>query len=517
MDIKINRAQLRNKIHGCFIGKNIGGTMGAPFEGKRELLDIPGYTTPKGEPLPNDDLDLQLVWLKAMEQNGPHAISANIIGEYWLTHICPHWNEYGIGKANMGKGILPPLSGELYNDDWRHSNGAWIRSEVWACLAPGFPNISIKYAIMDACIDHGISEGTIGEIFTAALESIAFVENNVRTIIEKALEYIPESSRVARCVRLVMQEYDKKTPYKVTRDLVMEEVADLGWFQAPGNIAFTVIGLLYGEGDMEKSLIYAINCGDDTDCTAATCGAILGIVNGADGVPEDLKGYIGDRIVTGCINICYSHTIPSTCKELTERIMRMLPSVLYAHGVYAEYVDAAWADVKCVDAALIDAAAGVTADALNADKTCAESNDTVFIEYCKETAFKVLAGYSLDYLSRSPRSFEISGGHFLKAVVEYEKDPVIAPGETFPIRITFHHLYEQTLLANVDVTLPEGFTANYRKSVFINYNNQKPRFGTVYEMTVTAGEVLEAKNDITIKVTHPVNAQPLYIPITVLG
>lgn len=503
MDIKINRAALRNKIHGCFIGKNIGGTMGAPFEGRRELLDIPGYTTPKGEPLPNDDLDLQLVWLKALEQNGPHAFSANILGEYWLTHISPHWNEYGIGKGNMGKGIIPPLSGELFNDDWRHSNGAWIRSEVWACLAPGFPNVAIKYAIMDACVDHGISEGTIGEIFTAALESIAFVENDVRTIIEKALEFIPESSRVAKCVRLVMAEYDKKTPYKETRNLVMEELSDLGWFQAPGNIAFTVIGLLYGEGDMEKSLIYAINCGDDTDCTAATCGAILGIVKGADGVPEDLKGYIGDRIVTGCINICYSHTIPTTCTELSDRIMRMLPSVLYAHGVYAEYSD--------VEDGCTSHAEKENCCAENAAACC------VFTQYCKDAAYKVLDGYSLDYLSRSPRSFEISNGHFVKAVVEYEKDPVVAPGETFPIRITFHHLCEQTLLADVDVILPEGFSANYRKSVFINYNNQKPRFGTPYELTVTAGEILNARNDIIIKVTYPINAQPLFIPVTLLG
>ena len=178
MEIKLNKEQLIDKIHGCWIGKNIGGTMGAPYEGLRKTLDITGFATKKGEPLPNDDLDLQLVWLKALEEVGPHAMSANVLSEYWLTQVAPHWNEYGICKANMQKGIMAPLSGELYNDDWRHSNGAWIRSEVWACLAPGFPNVAIKYAIMDSVIDHGISEGTIAEIFTAALESIAFVETD---------------------------------------------------------------------------------------------------------------------------------------------------------------------------------------------------------------------------------------------------------------------------------------------------------------------------------------------------
>ena len=68
--MNFNYAELRDKIHGCWIGKNIGGTMGGPFESKREILNIYGFTTPKGEPLPNDDLDLQLVWLRALEENG---------------------------------------------------------------------------------------------------------------------------------------------------------------------------------------------------------------------------------------------------------------------------------------------------------------------------------------------------------------------------------------------------------------------------------------------------------------
>ena len=70
--------------------------MGTPFEGNPELLDIKGYTTPKGEPLPNDDLDLQLVWLHAVERIGARAVTANTLGEFWLSLLPPHWNEYGI-------------------------------------------------------------------------------------------------------------------------------------------------------------------------------------------------------------------------------------------------------------------------------------------------------------------------------------------------------------------------------------------------------------------------------------
>ena len=134
--IKFNRERLYDKIYACWIGKNIGGTMGTPYEGSRALNDISGFVTPPGEPLPNDDLDLQLVWLRAMDEVGIDKVDSKVLGEYWMSYVGPCWNEYGVCKANMATGILPPLSGELHNEEWKHSNGAWIRTEIWL---PYFP------------------------------------------------------------------------------------------------------------------------------------------------------------------------------------------------------------------------------------------------------------------------------------------------------------------------------------------------------------------------------------------
>ena len=84
---------LRGRIYACWLGKNIGGTLGAPYEGGRQLNDITGFKSKPGEPLPNDDLDLQLVWLRAMDELGPERVDAQALGEYWLSYITPHWNE----------------------------------------------------------------------------------------------------------------------------------------------------------------------------------------------------------------------------------------------------------------------------------------------------------------------------------------------------------------------------------------------------------------------------------------
>ena len=153
--LSFNREELRDKIYACWVGKNIGGTMGTPYEGRQQLNDIQGFVTQKGVVLPNDDLDLQLVWLRAMDEMGPEAIDSKVLAEYWISFIGPSWNEYGVGKSNLRAGVVPPMSGELYNEEWKNSNGAWIRTEIWACTHPGCPDKAIRLAFEDASVDHG--------------------------------------------------------------------------------------------------------------------------------------------------------------------------------------------------------------------------------------------------------------------------------------------------------------------------------------------------------------------------
>ena len=105
--LQFSKDYLRDRIYACWIGKNIGGTLGTPYEGKRDLLDIHGFASKEGEPLPNDDLDLQLVWLRAVNDLGPDAINSKVLGEYWISYINPNWNEYGVCKGNMRDGVLP--------------------------------------------------------------------------------------------------------------------------------------------------------------------------------------------------------------------------------------------------------------------------------------------------------------------------------------------------------------------------------------------------------------------------
>jgi len=354
----------REKLMGCFLGKNVGGTAGAPLEWIRQINDFKFYLQEMdGNPLPNDDLDIQLLWLIALEERGLN-INARTLGEYWLTFVTPHWSEYGIGKINMRSGLPAPVCGSHYNE-YKDSCGAFIRSEIWAAIAPGAPDIAVRYACEDAMLDHGDGEGTYAEIFTAALESAAFVESDFRKLIEIGLSYIPASCATSQAVRHVIECYDKGMDYKDVRDEILRKFRGcvsganpetgskedfekglfdgrLG-FDVPSNIAIVIIGMLYSGGDFDKLMQVTINCGEDTDCTAATAGAIFGIIHGASGIPEKWLKPIGRSIKTGCLNLGelggYGSEIPGTIDELVDRVVNIAKQVGLAYESGIEITD----------------------------------------------------------------------------------------------------------------------------------------------------------------------------------
>ena len=269
--VSINEAEFRDKVHACWLGKNIGGTLGMPFEGQKTPRSLTFFEPVPDKPAANDDLDLQILWLKALEERGTQ-IDARVLGEYWLKYVPVDWNEYGVGKANMRDGFLPPVSGQFRNAKWRDSNGAWIRSEIWACLAPGCPSIAARYAYEDACVDHGAAEGTYAEMFTAAVESAAFVESDRDRLLGIGLSYIPPKCAVAVSVHAAIDAHKRGLDLNAAREEVIKSSESMGWFMAPRNVAFVVLGWLYGDDDFGKSICAAVNCGDDTDCTGADHG-----------------------------------------------------------------------------------------------------------------------------------------------------------------------------------------------------------------------------------------------------
>ncbi len=180
--------------------------------------------------------------------------------------------------------------------------------------------MAAEFAREDACVDHGMAEGTYAEIFTASMESAAFIEHDRDNLISFGLSMIPADCRVAQAVRTAVQAKKENRDWKEARLAVISNTKDMGWFQAPRNVAFTIIGWLYGEGDFGKSICIAVNCGDDTDCTGATLASIFGIIGGTKAIPENWRKPVGDRIATVAIK---GFAAPATLGVLTDSTVSM--------------------------------------------------------------------------------------------------------------------------------------------------------------------------------------------------
>ena len=225
----MNKEEYRNRVNGCWMGKNIGGTLGMPMEWERSRNQVTYYTHDlDGKPLPNDDLDIQILWLLALEDKGIH-IDAKTMGEYFNEFMIFTHAEYGVAKTNLRTGFQPPVTGS-FNNDFKDSCGSYIRAEIWACLFPGKPEKAAEYAFEDAIIDHGDGEGVYAEIFIAVMESAAFYIKDIRKLIEIGLSYIPEDCAVSHAVRSAVETFDAGISEEDAREHIMKNfIGHLEW------------------------------------------------------------------------------------------------------------------------------------------------------------------------------------------------------------------------------------------------------------------------------------------------
>ncbi len=321
-------SDFREKVMGCWLGKAAGGTLGQPFEGCDGPLHLTGYDPVPEDMIPNDDLDLQVLWaciLNAMEQP---CVDRDVFAAAWLKHVEFPWDEYGLAIRNLRMGIPAPYSGS-YDNWFKDGLGAAIRSEIWACLAPGNPALAAAYAYEDACVDH-TGDGIYAAQFLAALESAAFSEKRIGVLFEVGLSFIPVECRLARALRDTVRWCGESSDWLGVRQQILDHWGSESFTDAVMNLSFVVMALLLGKGDFSKSVCIAANCGRDADCTAATAGAILGIID-PSGIGQEWLKPIGRKLIlnSGIRGI----THPDTLDEFTDMIVALRKRISLRKGI----------------------------------------------------------------------------------------------------------------------------------------------------------------------------------------
>lgn len=290
----MNELNLRKKIHSCWYGKAIGGTLGAPYEGVPGPLNLSFYDPVPTEALPNDDLDLQVVWLHHLRTGGRRSVTPTIMAEAWQRYVMFPFDEYAIARRNHAWGLSGPAQGATDNF-FGECMGAAIRSEVWACIAPGDPARAAGFAWADAVVDH-CGEGVWAEVFNAALQSAAFVESDRDRLLDLALSFLPEQSRLKEALRSTRAWWLERPDWLEVRQRVISHYATGNFTHVVCNLCFQLIGWFDGDRDFSRAICTAVNCGFDTDCTGATLGALLGIL-APDAIPQRWRLPIGEKVV----------------------------------------------------------------------------------------------------------------------------------------------------------------------------------------------------------------------------
>jgi len=424
--IQISRREYRDKVRGCWLGKNIGGTLGGPYEGHKYVNGLTFYDPVPTEPQPNDDLDLQLVWLKMLEDTGTLDPSLSDFVRYWLDYLRAYPDsEYGVCLMNLERGLRPPISG-CFENGYVDNMGAPIRSEIWACIAPGDPQLAAALACRDAILDHAGGDGVYGEVFWAAVQSAAFVMSDPRTLIRIGLGMIPHACYISRAIREVLWCYDHGQNWAQAQNHIANHFSNpaSGWrglaaaaLAAP-NHAFTILGWLYGK-NFEDRLLKAVNCGYDTDCTGATLAALLGIIEGADALPAKWVKPVGDRILLYERTKPFNH--PKTVAELTRRTAAVMEKIIAARS-----------DVVSMGT-----------------KTILPKNLPDLL-WRNEKARVALNEYDLHAAVETDRDLEI--------IFHYDREPVLYPNAEMIVRIALRQAGKPVNDGEIELTGPKTWT-----------------------------------------------------------
>jgi hypothetical protein len=207
--------------------------------------------------------------------------------DLWRTHI-----NRGIWCANkyardlMELGLAPPLTGRIALNPWADFNisGAFL-AESFGLIAPAMPRMAGRIGLhyTHAAIDGEPAQQTQ---FVTAMIATAYVETDPAKIVEAGLAAVDPKSTLREVVEDVIRWHrENPADWRATRRLIKEkytrhggDMRDKNGYEL--NTAAIVGPLLYGGGDFAESLRLAFNFGWDADCTAASVGAVLGVVRG---------------------------------------------------------------------------------------------------------------------------------------------------------------------------------------------------------------------------------------------
>lgn len=308
MQASLSKASLKDKIKGAWAGQTIGVTFGGPTEFRYRGVMIPGYvpiawtdTTIAHEfntnPSLYDDLYMDFTFMEVLEKEGLKA-PADAFAQKFANAGYILWHANQRARNNILGGMKPPASGNWRNNPYADDIDFQIEADFIGIMCPGLPKTAMQYADPIGHIMNS-GDGYYGGLFVATMYAEAFINESVADVVAAGLRPIPTESEFHHCIADAIK-WHKQYPdwrdawFQLEKKYANERGCPKGVFDffnidAKLNAAYVVLGLLYGEGDFNKTMQISTRCGQDSDCNPSTAGGILGTILGYDKIPEIWK------------------------------------------------------------------------------------------------------------------------------------------------------------------------------------------------------------------------------------
>jgi len=330
---KISQEELKQKIHGFWVGQLVGNYMGFPFENiyhgdepipflvdryytfhdspdfnvKQERSKImihrhdrrsyfPILACMFGGAYSDDDTDIEFVTLHAVEKYGLDLNYDEITG-MWKKHINQNiWVANRAARTLMEEGMVAPDTGSRQNNKHWFQIDPQLVNEIWSAFYPGMTKQAAARAQWGARITND-DWGTHATVAYGVIISGAFFETDVEKLVSMAIDAVPNEGPFAEGLRDVVQWGKQHPDWRETRKKIHEKYYqyEKGSYKAPvSRVSSLVNGLagimaiLYGDGDFMKTVGIAVSAGYDCDNQAATCGGFIGVLKGVDSIPDRL-------------------------------------------------------------------------------------------------------------------------------------------------------------------------------------------------------------------------------------
>ena len=308
---RISVADYVDKMKGGWIGQMAGVGWGGPTEFHSRGAILPADKMPQWEPeminqFGQDDIYVEMTFVRTLELHGMD-VSIRQAGIDFANSGYPLWHANNEGRTLLRSGVAPPDSGHPKFNKHADDIDYQIESDFSGLIAPGLPNVVIELGEkFGRLMNYG--DGLYGGQLIGGMYAEAFFEDDIEKIVQAGLACIPKGSQYYECISdLLKWRRENPDNWEKAWQLIEEKYqdnpdyrrasCDKGEFNIDAKIngAYIVMGLLYGNGDPDQTIIISTRCGQDSDCNPSSAAGVLFTTIGYAKLPDKFKSALNQE------------------------------------------------------------------------------------------------------------------------------------------------------------------------------------------------------------------------------